>query len=150
MKHRNFAIKIAVRVLVFYLLFSNKDVFSQSNCVPNIDTLDGQIVFSENVKLATFVNGEIELTKYIESNIKYPNAYPEFECRVLVTFIVDKNGKIRNESVCRVNNKAHIPIEFEDEALNIVRKMPNWIPGNKRKKKVYTRVWLKIEFKTGR
>ena len=73
-----------------------------------------------------FQGGISNLYKYLQSNVRYPQASKSsgIEGRVVVNFVVEKDGTISNARVVvSVNN------ELDAEALRVVNKMPKWIPG---------------------
>lgn len=98
----------------------------------------------ENVdKEASFVGGFNELTKYIFSNINYPQEAIEFneQGKVYLSFVVEKDGSISNIVVERgVSNT------LDREAKRIVNSFPNWVAGEIKMQKVRTRVRLPINF----
>jgi len=91
-----------------------------------------------------FIGGEEAMHKFIKKNISYPveaiqNGY---EGKVYVMFIVEKDGSISNVNIAR---GAHPSLN--EEALRVVRLMPNWTPGYQKGKAVRTRVVTPIFFK---
>lgn len=92
---------------------------------------------------ASFVGGVVEMMKYVQSNVNYPEMSIEAreEGKVFVTFIVEKDGSISNIEVVRGVSKA-----LDREAKRVVQSFPNWIPGEKNMQKVRTRVSLPIVF----
>ena len=64
------------------------------------------------------------------------------EGKVLVSFVVDNKGNIKDISLTKSAN------EFLDkEALRVVKSMPKWNPGKKDNKKVNVKLTLPISFK---
>lgn len=100
---------------------------------------DGTVASAEEAMCkSTFPGGERALLKYIATNTKYPEIAIEkgISGRVLIKFVVDKNGEITNVEVV-------VPIHpaLDKEALRVVKEMPRWIPG-----KQYNRL-VKVEYK---
>lgn len=73
-----------------------------------------------------FPGGDNELYKYLERNLRYPSDALEMgiEGRVVISFTVSKTGKITNLIVLR-----SLHYTCDKEAMRLVGKMPNWIPG---------------------
>jgi TonB family protein len=61
-----------------------------------------------------------------------------------VQFVIDKKGNIEKVSIHR-----GIPDTLDAEAKQVIKKMPNWIPGIKDGKPVSTYFLLPIQFKLG-
>lgn len=122
--------------------FSN---FKDSTCIPNPDTLDGQIVYNVTDKKAEFPYGQDSLMRYLAKSIKYPN-HIEYQGSVYIAFIIDSNGKIRN--VCsykRFHSDRLTPIE--KECIRVIEEMPDWTPAELNGQRVYSREILPIKFK---
>lgn len=91
-----------------------------------------------------FIGGEEAMQKFIKENIRYPveaiqNGY---DGKVFVMFVVEHDGSISNVKIAR---GAH-PL-LNDEALRVIRLMPNWKPGYHKDIAVRTRVVTPIVFK---
>lgn len=78
-------------------------------------------------EMPKYPGGFEALKKYIRDNIKYPEDAID-ACilgRVVVRFIVEKDGSISNPRVIR-----SLYPSMDKEALRIVSSMPKWIPGS--------------------
>lgn len=75
-----------------------------------------------------FPGGETALNDWLIMNTIYPESARKngINGTVIIQFIVDKNGVIKNAKVVR---KVH-PL-LDDAAMNTILKMPNWEPGTK-------------------
>lgn len=84
------------------------------------------------------------LLEYIYGNIKYPSIAKEngIEGTVLVTFIVEKDGSITLPKVLR-----DIGGGCGKEVMRVIKKMPEWIPGEQRGRKVRVQFNLPVKFK---
>jgi len=90
---------------------------------------------------AEFPGGYDKLNAFINATINYPDEALELgvKGRVVVRFVVEKDGRISNASVerpiveCPACNK---------EALNIINKMPNWTPAKNAGRPV--RLWVRV------
>lgn len=92
---------------------------------------------------AKFPGGQPELTKYIVSNIQYPEVSIDMEeqGRVYLSFVVEVDG-----SVSGVKVERGVSQDLDREAKRIVRAMPKWEAGEVDGKKVRTRCSLPIVF----
>ena len=91
-----------------------------------------------------FPGGMEEMMKFLQQNIKYPIEAQEQgkQGRVIVQFVVNKDGSISNDSVVR-----SVDPLLDAEALRVVRSMPNWKPGKQRGKEVRVRFTLPVSFR---
>ncbi len=85
-----------------------------------------------------------KMLDFIYENIKYPPVAIQNNVQgvVVINFVVDKDGSINNVKVAR-----DIGAGCGGEALRVVRKMPNWIPGHQNNKFVSVQFNLPIKFK---
>lgn len=92
-------------------------------------------------QMPSFPGGQEALMTYINHNIKYP----EEDCgqgRVIVSFIVEKDGSITNATIRRSVDSA-----FDREALRVISSMPKWIPGKNNGRNVRVRFNVPVQFK---
>ena len=91
-----------------------------------------------------FPGGQGELMKFLRNNVKYPAEAQKkkIERRVIVTFVVDKKGRVVNPMVER---SVH-PL-LDAEALRVVKRMPKWTPGRMNGESVNVKFRLPITFK---
>lgn len=91
-----------------------------------------------------YPGGMQELMKFIQTNIKYPKEAQErgIQGRVIVQFVVNKDGSICEEVVVR-----SVDPQLDAEAIRIVRNMPNWTPGKQKGEPVRVRFTLPVSFK---
>jgi protein TonB len=91
-----------------------------------------------------FPGGKDAMFAYIGKNLKYPDQAVEegIEGMVFVTFVVEKDGKISGARVLR-----GIGSGLGEEALRVVKSMPNWTPGTQRGQAVRVQYNLPIRFK---
>ncbi|PJC62610.1 MAG: energy transducer TonB, partial [Flavobacteriales bacterium CG_4_9_14_0_2_um_filter_32_27] len=73
-----------------------------------------------------FIGGEIEMLRYLKTNTKYPEIEKKLgnQGTVWVSFVVGKDGKIKNTKIERGVSKY-----LDAEALRVINAMPDWIPG---------------------
>ena len=112
---------------------------------PVADNPDGKpLDFRVVEQLPEFPGGITELMKWLTANLRYP---PEaqrgkIEGRVMVTFIINKDGSISDMGVSR---PAH-PL-LDREALRVAGQMPAWKPGMDGGKPCRTLFAIPIVFK---
>ncbi len=81
---------------------------------------------------------------WLSDNIVYPPAASEegIQGRVVVEFVVGKDGSITNARVVRTRHPA-----LDKEALRVIKAMPNWIPGRHNGQPVKVTYTLPVTFK---
>ena len=91
-----------------------------------------------------FKHGVKELYRYISKNIRYPSKAKRkgIEGRVIVSVIVEKNGRISHPEIGR-----GIEHDLDIEALRVVNALPRWKPGILHGKPVRVKYVLVIGFK---
>ncbi len=91
-----------------------------------------------------FPGGDEVLHKYLQENLIYPDSAiaAGIQGRVYISFIVNKTGKIEDAKVER-----GIGGGCDEVALQLVKSMPDWIPGEQRRKPVNVQFVMPIEFK---
>jgi protein TonB len=103
------------------------------------DTLD----YSEIMPV--FPGGTEAIFKFVAKNFVYPKEAKKkkIEGRVMITFVVDENGKV-------VDVRPLFPIEkrlgygLEEEAIRVIQLMPNWEPCKQKGKNVKVRYTMPI------
>ena len=115
-----------------------------------VESSDPKKVFTGKVydlvdEMPSFSGGLEELYKWIDNNVQYPAVARENGIgRVIVKFIVEKDGSLSDSTVIR---SVH-PI-VDREALRLVGQMPKWNPGKRAGIPVRVRYCLPIKFKQG-
>lgn len=96
---------------------------------------------------ATFPEGSTALKEFINKNLVYPQRALELGIsgRCYVRFVISENGNVSNARVIR--GVTDCP-ECDQIAIDIVRKMPNWIPARIGGKTVNSWYTLPIKFET--
>jgi TonB family protein len=119
---------------------------------PIIETGDIQIL-EEPLPPQEFIDimpeyegGLDSLIHFLNTNIQYPTWEKEnkLEGTVYVTFVIDKNGKIIDP---KISNTVPNSKNFDTEAIRVIKKMPNWIPGRHEGNYVDIQFNLPIQFK---
>jgi len=85
-----------------------------------------------------------DLMAYLSENIVYPSMAEEnnIEAKVITQFIVEIDGNISNVEIIKKKGWG-----FDEEALRVVKAMPNWKPGKQNGKPVRVLFTLPIVFK---
>ena len=85
-----------------------------------------------------------ELMHFLSKNLKYPeqSAKNSIQGRVVVSFIVEKDGRLTNIQV----EKSVAP-ELDAEAVRVISAMSKWSPGKQKDKKVRARVNQPVIFR---
>lgn len=95
-----------------------------------------------------FPGGEKAMLEWLAQNVEYPDVkldeQPE-KVRVIVKFVVDKNGKAIDPEIVRGG-----PDVYNQEAIKVINKMPVWEPGQVDGQPVNVTYTLPINFKTKR
>lgn len=91
-----------------------------------------------------FNGGEAAMYKWLSDNIVYPSAASEegVQGRVVVEFVVGKDGSITNVRVVRPRHPA-----LDKEALRVVKAMPKWVPGRNNGQPVKVTYTLPVTFR---
>ena len=105
---------------------------------------DGSTVYYVVEEMPNFPGGMGECMKYLSKNIKYPTEAMEKEIqgRVIVQFIVEKDGSITEAKVVRGVDPA-----LDKEALRVINSMPKWTPGKHAGEAVNVKYTVPIMFK---
>ncbi len=93
---------------------------------------------------AMFKGGLAAMRTFLQKNLQYPKDAKiyEIEGKVSLRFTVDPNGRISDIEVLRSPD----PI-LSQEAIRVVKSMPDWKPAKQAGRKVYTRLSIPINFK---
>jgi TonB family protein len=107
------------------------DVVSYYDC-------DQRPTFLNSADIAPFME------KWVYPNLKYPEGAVRdgVQGRVMVDFIIDKDGKVTDVRVVR-----GIDIELDEEAVRVIGASPKWKPGRVNGQKVRTSITVPVEFR---
>lgn len=97
----------------------------------------------EAEKLPEYVGGDAKMIEFIKANLKYPESEKNnaIEGIVYISFVVDENGKLTDIEVARSVSKG-----LDEEALRVVKLMPNWLPGIVKGKAAKVKMILPFKF----
>jgi protein TonB len=101
-------------------------------------------VFEKVEDMPEFPGGEQAMMKFVSENVQYPEEAKEKEIsgRVLVGFIVEKDGSVNEVKIVR-----GIGGGCDEEAVRVVKAMPKWKPGKEKGKPVRVSYIMPIFFK---
>lgn len=144
-----------VKAILFFLgafltYFGTFGAKAQTCRVTSGMSADGNITYKEVFEFdyveikPEFPGGRGSLMEYINSNRRYPaEAYAHgIEGRVTCSFVVNSDGKISNVSVIR-----GVEPSLNREAIRLISKMPQWLPGKIDNHPVPVRVIYAVPFR---
>ena len=108
---------------------------SESNKIFNGDDVDQQ---------PSFPGGTNALNTFIVSNLKYPVFAQEkgIQGRVVVKFIVEKDGSISNVEVIQ-----SVDPDLDNEAMRVIKNMPKWNPAKQNGTEVRAYYYVPVTFR---
>ncbi|MBR5440307.1 MAG: TonB family protein [Prevotella sp.] len=135
---------------------------------PTAQSSSEERIFEVVEKMPEFPGGAKALMEYISYNVRYPKEAQESgeQGRVIVGFIVEKDGAISNARVVRSNSLVLVQVpkdggivtkvetadvsarhELETEALRVINAMPKWTPGKQNGNAVRVRYNIPVTFR---
>ena len=112
--------------------------------VVETEVVDEDIIVDVAEIMPEFPGGMAALMKYLGTNIKYPTISQEMGSagKVIVQFVVDKDGTITNPAVAR-----GVDAYLDKEAIRVISSMPKWRPGVQNGKKVRVKYTVPVVFR---
>ena len=128
--------------VMFKLSGDNTDSKSEGNS--REAQVDENGVYMVCDQMPMYPGGMQELMKYLQKNIQYPQDAKEkgIHGRVIVQFIVEKDGSIKDTKVVR-----SIAPSLDNEALRVINTMPKWEPGKHKGEAVSVKYTVPVAFK---
>ena len=111
---------------------------------PRTNSFDNSVYEIQHVDIvAQFPNGQMAMFEWLSHHIQYPSLTADKgeSGRVVVSFIVDKDGSITDPKI-----KKGVSQSLDAEALRVIKNMPKWIPARKDGKTVKMKMDLPITF----
>ena len=101
-------------------------------------------IFNAAEEMPQFPGGMHEAMKFFGRHTKYPESAlkAKIEGRVIVQFIIDKNGSVSDVKIMR-----SVSPELDAEAIRVVSMMPQWTPGKQKGKNAAMQLHLPITFR---
>lgn len=92
---------------------------------------------------ARYPGGSAAFQEYVSKNIRYPKTaiVNNEQGRVYLSFVVEKDGSISNIKIERGTT-----LSLDEEALRLMKGMPNWIPGEMDGHVVRSKMRIPINF----
>ena len=127
-----------ILLLATLFFFCATTVFAQN---ANEDTNKAYEVVDE---MPSFTGGQNALMQFLANNVKYPTVAFEngVQGRVLVGFIVDRDGSLSNVKVER-----SVDPSLDKEAVRVVKAMPKWQPGKQKGSAIRVKFTVPIVFR---
>ncbi len=100
---------------------------------------------SENADIAPeFPGGQRALMRFLYYSMKYPEVArkQKIQGRVVCSFVIEKNG-----SVSEIKVEKGVYIFLDEEAIRVLKSMPEWKSGMKDGKPIRTKIVLPFDFK---
>jgi TonB family protein len=115
---------------------------TESKIDQTVESQQGEEVFTVVDQMPVFPGGEKAMMEFIKKEMKYPISAQEtgVQGTVIVNFIVDKTGKIKNAKVLK-----GVP-PLDAEALRVLTLMPAWQPGKMKGKPVSVSYTVPFKF----
>jgi len=127
-------------LLLLLTILSSLFAFSQVDSSKDEKETD---IFTLCEKMPEYPGGKDALNKFLCGNVNYPEQAKEsgITGKVIVNFIVEKDGKITDVKVLHGLGGG-----CDEEAVRVVQNMPDWVPGQQRGKAVRVSYNLPITF----
>lgn len=106
--------------------------------VPN-DSDEEDVIYMRVQMNAKFPN----LTEYIQQNIQYPKPCKKkkIEGTVLISCYIEKNGQVSDVEVTQSVHEL-----LDEEALRIIKGMPQWTPAEENARRIRQKVTIPVKF----
>lgn len=88
------------------------------------EEVDPNYIFTSVEKQPEFPGGFVKFLQFIKDNQKVNVGTDAKSGRVIVSFVVEKDGALTGIKVVR-----SISVEYDAEALRLLKLMPKWLPG---------------------
>ena len=100
-------------------------------------------VFDVVEEMPQYPGGPQALFEFLSQNVQYPKeaAKAGIQGRVIVTFVVEKDG-----SICESKVVKSVDPSLDAEALRVINAMPNWKPGKQNGKVVRVKYTVPLSF----
>lgn len=143
-----------MKLLFFVCLFSSFSLFSQNEMFaepaatvvpPSSNESDAITIYTFVEEEATFPGGMSALSKFLGENIKYPQRAVDerISGRLYIQFVVDSEGYI---DAVKVKKGVSGCPECDQEAVRVVKMMPQWKPARNNNKAVASYFNLPVTF----
>lgn len=135
-----------ILIIIVLFLSVNTKVYAQQVSEPKVkdSTVVEEPVFVIVEKMPEFPGGKLEMMKFISTNIIYPEIAVKngIEGTVVIEFIVEKDGSISNIKIIKDTGGG-----CGEAGVDVIKLMPNWIPGTQRDQPVRVKMLVPIKFR---
>jgi len=140
MKKNKYILLVLLIAIKSTILFGQTDSLKRCKC----ETDTTSRIFDYTEKMPTFPGSNKELFKFITKDLEYPQEAIEQiqEDRVILSFCILETGEISNIEILRGKYE-----KLNNEAIRIIKLMPNWEPAFSNGKPICHKYVLPIEFK---
>ncbi len=116
------------------------------NVSENINYVPQRPIYSMVEKMPEYVGGEIKRKEFIRKNLNFPQKEKDagITGTCYLTFVINENGSISDIKVLRGVKDCK---SCDEEAMKVIKNMPNWIPGEQAGEKKRVQYNLPIYFK---
>ena len=141
-KQRGEVVRVRFTLPTVFRLLA-KDKASENKDQQTTTSKSTNDVFSAVDEQPLFPGGNAAMIKFLGDNIKYPVEAQdkEIQGRVIVNFVVEKDGSLTDFNVVH-----GVDPLLDDEAVRVVKAMPNWTPGKQKGEVVRVRFTLPVVF----
>jgi TonB family protein len=110
----------------------------------NVEESESDEVYNQVDVLPEYPGGSNAMFDFISKNVKYPESAKEngIEGKVYVQFVVEKDGSLSSFNIARGVNE-----DIDNEAIRVLKLMPNWTPGVQDGKAVRVHYTIPFVFK---
>ena len=106
---------------------------------------DADEPFVKVEQMPSFQGGDLmTFRNWVQGRVKYPQFAQEngISGRVLLTFIVEKDGSVSNIQVLQAPDRS-----LSEEAVRVLQQSPRWTPGKQRGEAVRVKYTLPVDFR---
>jgi periplasmic protein TonB len=89
----------------------------------------------------SYPGGQAQMNRFIRHNLSTPRGYRKVKGKVFIEFVVNEDGSLSDFSVAKGLTDA-----LDKSALRTVMMMPKWIPAERDKKPIRTKMVIPITF----
>ena len=137
------AVRVKYTLPIMFRL-SNDSSDSKAAETPRKAIVDENGVHQVCEEMPEFPGGMQECMKWLGKNINYPEDCKKegVQGRVIVQFVVDKDGSIKDPTIAR-----GVHPSLDKEALRVLSSMPNWKPGKQKGEAVKVKYTIPVMFR---
>ena len=142
-KQKGEAVRVKYTLPIMFKL-DNDSSDSKAAEAPREAKVDENGVYQVCEEMPEFPGGMAECMKYFSKNINYPEDCKKegVQGRVIVQFVVDKDGSIKDPTIAR-----GVHPSLDKEALRVLSSMPNWKPGKQKGEAVKVKYTIPVMFR---